>query len=262
MTVEPGKSDTDGLFRKAAERALYDWHKQQWDRQKDDLDDLVNDLWVWYLESPAVQKMVSEGSCWSAVKRHAIQILAEQAQSRDAFDGKKLYSADSVKDVLKGRSRNRYLKSILGLAWERVEARNPVYSTALTQRYINGQVPASRTAAQLSLYYAVTALTEEVNLIYLTENPGAIPPGLRRRKGDQTDPTASVALGLLKGSPEAYEYLRETPLLAQIKGAKATLVMKLGDGRRYRATPYESYRIRSEAGYSLTVLDIVRARAG
>lgn len=44
----------DGLFRKAAKSALYEWGRE------DGLEDLVSELWVWYLERPSVQYKLKE----------------------------------------------------------------------------------------------------------------------------------------------------------------------------------------------------------
>lgn len=52
-----------------------------WKRSDENADDLVNDLWVWYLSSPSIKvkmESIKEYEAVSLAKRAAIQILSKK----------------------------------------------------------------------------------------------------------------------------------------------------------------------------------------
>jgi len=221
------------LFEKAAQSALYSWKTTT-----AGVDDLVSDLWVWYLESSATQKKLAAADrnlAITLIRRAALQILAKQVLSNDRFNGKNLYSADCVRAALRGESRNRYLIDILPLAFNEMNDQNPVYAEALRSRYTDGVVPEVHSAAEKRLSRAVKSLTERVNIIVITsgvdadgkvtEGPGsraAVFPETRKPKGHgHSDPTGNTAIMLIEHPELRDEYLEESPLAEFLRGESA-----------------------------------------
>ena len=131
--------DIAALLRKSAKSALFSWKQDE-----DGVEDLINDLWVWYLESPATQRKLQESDeplARSLAYKAALQILAKNALSNDKFSGRNIYSSDSVRAALRGQSKNRYLVDILPRALKSLDAQNSGYAEALRSRYIDGTVP-------------------------------------------------------------------------------------------------------------------------
>lgn len=207
------EENLDKLFQRAARSALVAW---KGDYSGDE--DLSHSLWVWYLESPSVQKKLNQADpalAQTLVREHALKILKEESVSYDLFSGRNLYSAESVKDALKGVSTNKYLMDILSIALEGLEAKNEGYAEALRSRYEDGIRP--KGAASDELLHAHRAITEQVNIIAITagiktddegkvldkEGPGsrnAVFPETRKAKGNgHSDPTADMAISLIEG---------------------------------------------------------------
>lgn len=197
------------VFRKAARSALYAW------KQQDDsgLEDLVSDLWVWYLERPGTQRKMEALSFNEAVvaaRLAALQMLSGNQLSANEFNGLNLYSSENVKDALMGTSTNRYLVDILPKAMESLSAQNESYAEALRRRYEDGIVPLEKRDQNL-LVRGHRAITEHVNIIAITagvdadgnvsEGPGsrhAVFPEGRKAQGDgHSDPTGDMAVRLL-----------------------------------------------------------------
>ncbi|QGJ87781.1 helix-turn-helix DNA-binding protein [Mycobacterium phage BiancaTri92] len=211
------------IFRKAAKAAMYAW------KQNDDgIDDLVNDLWVWYLERPGTQKKLQNSDEFLArrlVYKAALQFLAGQSLDSDMFNGKSLYSSDNVKDALLGVSTNRYLVDILPRAMEALDFQNERQAESIRVRYEDGEVPPRGSAAEAMLKRAVKALTEHVNVIAITagvdadgnvtEGPGSrhsVFPETRPTSGGHSDPTADIAILLIEHPELRDEYLYEPPI--------------------------------------------------
>lgn len=224
------------VFKKAADSALLEWGGDF-----DDATDLVNDLWVWYLERPATQKKFQEIEQYEAVKTAklaAFQMLSRRTLSSNEFNGRNLYSSESVKDALKGESNNRYLLEILPLALGELDKQNAGYAEAIRVRYEDGVVP-QENAPQQRLKHAVKSLTEHVNVIAITANmrkdkdgnlivkegPGsrnAVFPETRRSTGSgHSDPTADIAIMLIEHPELRDEWIREEPLPKFLGGRSA-----------------------------------------
>lgn len=207
------------LLRAGSKLALAEWFVGQYRRQEQELENLIHDLWVWYLERPSVREKLSEADPKLArrlVFKAALQQLAGNALDADTFQGKTLYSSEAVKDVLKGRSTNKYLRSVLPLALEAMQqidddreskGRPRGYAEAIRRRYEDGVVPEQGAAAE-KLRKAHISLTKEVNVLYLTtdvEGVGSnkvVFPNIRRSKGGHSDLTANTALVLMDVEPE------------------------------------------------------------
>lgn len=217
------------IITKSAKSALFSWKQSE-----EGLGDLVNDLWVWYLESPATQKKLKESDEFLArrlVYKAALQILAKNSLSDDKFDGKNLYSSDSVKDALLGRSKNHYLVDILPKALESLAEQNEDYAEAIRSKYTDGKTPAQGSEA-VKATRAVKSLTEHVNIIAITagvdsdgnvtEGPGsrhAVFPETRRGRGaGHADPTGDIAVMLIEHPELRDEYLEVQPIREFIGG--------------------------------------------
>lgn len=218
-------------FEKAAKSALFAWRQNT-----EGVDDLVNELWVWYLESPATQKKLQGSDEFLARRlayKAAMQILAKRSLGDDKFNGRSLYSSDSVKDALLGKSTNRYLVDILPRAMEALASQNEKYAEAIRSRYDDGVVP-KENAPKMALKYAVRSLTEHVNVMAITagvdaegnvtEGPGSrhsVFPETRPTSGGHSDPTADIAILLIEHPEVRDEYLYQPTIHELLKGAAA-----------------------------------------
>ena len=210
--------DLGKQFTKAARSALVAWKGNYGDE-----DDLVHDLWIWYLESPAVQKKLEGADAalsQTLIRKKAMNILKKLAVDSDLFDGRTVYSSDAVREALRGESSNNYLSDILPMAMTSLEKKNPRQAEAVKSRYLDGVVPPQDSSEKKLLARAVKSLTERVNIIAITagitrdengnvldrEGPGsrsAVFPQTRKAKGDgHSDPTADVALALINGGDD------------------------------------------------------------
>ncbi|QHB38081.1 sigma-K factor [Mycobacterium phage Noelle] len=192
------------VMEAAAKSALVTWGREG------GLDDLVQDLWVWYLERPETQRKLEELSkpeAIATVRRAAIQILTEQVLAGNKFQGRNLYSSEAVKDVLKDRSNNRYLKDIMPTAMAALERQNPGHVETLRSRYEDGLIPAQGAPAQ-RLTEAHKAITEHVNIIVITAgdvSSAAVQAETRKSSGGRSDPTADAAIALIEKGDEELE---------------------------------------------------------
>ena len=224
-----------------------------WSQSSVGLEDLVQQMWVWYLESPATQKKLADSDEYLArrlVYKAAIQKLSKKASADDEFNGKNFYSTENVKDALSGEGRNSYLAEILPKAFKALQEQNAGYANALKSRYFVGIFPHLKSEKNL-LVRAHVSIAEHVNRIAITaemstdsdgkldvkEGPGsrtvlqkkrpnyenAESPDSIKVKGEHSDPTARIALLLLE-NPEQDgislrdEYLHENSLQDLLKG--------------------------------------------
>ncbi|VCT89516.1 hypothetical protein MHAS_01210 [Mycolicibacterium hassiacum DSM 44199] len=216
-------NDINKVFGKAARKALVSWETDL------TAEELIQELWVWYLESPKIQNRIdrlSEGEAVNYVRMQCLSILSGEAKKKDLFEERSPYSSDSVKDALLGVSTNRYLLDILPIAMKSLNRQNERYAEAIRRRYDDGVVPVSRSKEQVQLSRAVKSLTEHVNIIAITagvdakgnvsEGPGsrhAVFPETRKAQGGGcSDPTANIAILLIENPELRDEYLYETPL--------------------------------------------------
>jgi hypothetical protein len=221
---------TNEVFRKAASRAV-----AEWGRDGEAFKDLVQNLWVWYLESPGTQRKLASSDEFLArrlVYKAALQILAGEAIDDDTFCGRPLYSVDSVKDALKGESTNRHLPELLMLGMDAVQHKDEEsensddhrgYAEAIRSRYEDGVIP-DRGSAQVRLVRAIKSLTEEINVLYLTANArgrDAMFPELRKRNGDHSDPTGEIACTLIEHPELREEFYPQLSVDLLLKGAHA-----------------------------------------
>lgn len=230
------------LFRRAGRAALTEW-KQELNK----LDDLVADIWVWYLERPATQRKLEglkTGEAVKTVKKAALQMLRQNTIDDNLFEGKNTYSSESVKDYLSGRSTNEGLKELLSEALDLLAEQNEGrYVAALRDRYSKSQIPSSKKDENL-LVRAHQSLTEHVNLIAVKreiDTRNAVDPETRRSKGGgHSDPTGNTALLLMEHPEERESFLEVTYKEDFLGGAGSSVVIELGNGARYRATGKEA----------------------
>ncbi|ASZ75396.1 helix-turn-helix DNA binding protein [Mycobacterium phage JoshKayV] len=213
----------DRIFRRAARDALFAWKQDE-----SGLDDLVSDIWVWYLESPTTQRKlqaIEPHEAQKSVKNAALQMLSKQQLSSNVFNDRNLYSSEAVKEALAGTSTNRYLVDILPRALEALAAQNEARAEAIRSRYEDGVIPVRQSKQQVQLSKAVKSLTEHVNIIAITagvdadgnvtEGPGSrhsVFPETRPTSGGHSDPTADIAILLIEHPELRDDYLYESPL--------------------------------------------------
>lgn len=232
-----GRSDlthtqTLQLLRQGASKALYGWETDL------EVDELTNELWIWYNGSPAIQAKLASlrrGEAVRYVKHQAVNILSGYAKKTDVFQDRILYPTGTVKDALLGKSNNKYLLKILPDALKALQQQNIGYAAALRSRYEDGVVP-PQGAELVRLTRATKALTEHVNVLAimagldtkgnLHDGPGSKAlmqkrrpvykheesPEIRRVKGEHSDPTANIAIMLIEHPELRDEYLHEDPI--------------------------------------------------
>lgn len=239
---------------RAAKSALVQWHSGQWVRQAEEIGNLTNDLIEWYLETPATQQKMSELSepeIMVTFRKRGRQLLSRSVLDSNIFEGKVLYSSESVKDALNGESTNIYLKTILPLAIKRV---SDYHREAIARRFTDGEY-AQNKQEENAQRRAIVALTREINVLYITENvegvgsSSAVFPETIKPKGDYNDPTAKLALTLMGQHPDfADDYRYESPWEQVCQGAGAEPVIEFGPSGRYRLTAEEAALFRRVPG--------------
>lgn len=240
--------------QRAARSALVQWYSGQWHRQEENLDDLSNELIVWYMtrkKTRLLMDTLSDPEVMVTFRKHAVQLLSRAVLDGDVFEGKVLYSSESVKDALKGESTNKYLNTIIPLALKKL---NSVYREALASRYIDGEFPQTKQEEDAQRR-ATRRLTDEVNVLYITNEVDSIGsksvvfPDSIRPKGGYSDPTASTALTLMKTSPSyTDEYLYEPSWEQVCKGSSVEPVIEFGPSGRYRLSSKEAELFRRVPG--------------
>lgn len=231
--------------QRAAKSALVNWYSGQWVRQAEALDDLTQDLMVWYLERPSTQEKMSKLSdpeVMVTFRLHARQVLSDQQHEKNVSGGENYYSSDCVKSALKGESTNIYLQTILPYALERISRK---YKSAVLSRYELNIVP-PQGAEHNILSEAVRALTEEVNVICLTstvENAGSrsvVFPDTIKPAANTSDETGNMALMLMDVHPGIVDEWHSEPNVRQtLLGEKVSPVCDFGPSGKYRLPPSE-----------------------
>lgn len=232
--------------QRAARSALLQWYSGQWSRQAEQVNDLTNHLIVWYLERPETRRKMSDLSdpeVMVTFRQAAKQQLSKQTLEGNVFEGKVLYSLESVKDALTGNTTNKYLEVILPLAIKRI---SKYHQEAIARRYQDGEYPQDK-REENAQGRAIRSLCNEINVLYITEevdsigNKGVVFPDTVRAKGEHNDPTAKTALALMKAHPSYKdEYLYESPWQQVCSGAASEPVIKFGPSGRYRLTAEEA----------------------
>jgi hypothetical protein len=198
------------VIRSAVARALQYWKGSEPEAE----DDLVQDLYVWYLARPSVQRRYAETEFVSKRRelfyRAAMQQLSAVKLQDNAFAGRDLYSASAVRAALTGESTNKYLMSILPSALDDLGRQNSKYREAIRSRYEDGISPGTAGPAKDRLYHALTALTAHCNVTFITQEDetktsSTLNPDGRRASGRYSDPTADLALGLIQGGDTTIE---------------------------------------------------------
>ncbi|QGH75680.1 RNA polymerase sigma factor [Mycobacterium phage DreamCatcher] len=168
---------TNKLIKKAAKSV-----GNSWLLTSDQVEDLIQDLWVELLERPSRQQAisgVSEDEAVSYLRGHAGQILSVRMREEYLARGDWDYSAESIKDALKGRGDNPFLMEIIPQAIDRLAERHPPYAQALRIRYLD-EVIVRDDAGKSRLKRAHQALAEEIHsvIVEMSEHDG---PGSRSK---------------------------------------------------------------------------------
>lgn len=202
----------------AVRQALHDWG-----RSVEDAEDLMQDVWTFYLDprNVSAQKWIAKADTETGRrrvfyrtkkvvqpdgtvvwKRQGIisQILTGNQADDNVFAGEDSYSSESIKDWLKGESTNKYLGSLITRGMDRLY---PEHLAAVRSRYEDGVIPGRKDPAKDVLLRAHIALTEAVNAVVLAEKSEGTskpprPGGGPRRSSGYSDPTADLAIGLIK----------------------------------------------------------------
>jgi hypothetical protein len=210
--------DLDASIRGAARQALHDG-----ERSTELLEDLVQDIWTFYLEprNRSTRKFVEKATTETGRRRVfyrleegedgkmvragiASRIIGGWQNESNLFQGNDVYSSDAVKDWLSGVSTNKYLGPLVTDAMSDLQ---DSHLEAIRGRYEQDE-PAYRIpgAAAMRLARAVKALTEGVNDRSLADKSGEVKvsrgssaSASGRRGSGYSDPTADMALGLIKG---------------------------------------------------------------
>lgn len=232
---------------RAAKSALVQWYSGQWSRQAEQVNDLANELLVWYMETPSTRRKMtdlSDPEIMVTFRHHARELLSKSVLEGNIFDGKVLYSSEAVKDALKGESTNIYLKTILPLALKRI---SKYHQEAIARRYVDGEFPADKREEDAQRR-ATRSLCNEINVLYITQevdcigSKSVIFPDTVRQKGTHGDPTANTALALMQAEPSYVdEYLYESPWEQVCKGAGVEPVIDFGPSGKLRLTAAEAY---------------------
>ncbi|URQ04579.1 helix-turn-helix DNA binding domain protein [Mycobacterium phage Seanderson] len=179
----------------------------------DQVEDLVQDLWVSILERSTSRRLVEESGDdvgFNTLRVLADQILKDQWFADDLARGDWNYSSESIKDYLKGRSDNVYLMEVIPQAINRLgdrqknvpEEEKIPYAEVLKTRYLDGII--LRDAASKSrLKRAHKALLEEVHRVIVEmgdhDGPGSrskvFPDSIRSHNGP-SDPVGELATRL------------------------------------------------------------------
>ncbi|QGJ87943.1 RNA polymerase sigma factor [Mycobacterium phage Killigrew] len=171
----------------------------------DQVEDLVQDLWVSILERSTSRRLVEESGDdvgFNTLRVLADQVLKDQWFADDLARGDWNYSSESIKDALKGRSDNVYLMEVIPQAVSQLVDRHPPYAEALKVRYIDGVVLRDK-SSQNSLTRAHQALLEEVHKVIKQtddhDGPGSrskvFPDSIRTHNGPG-DPVGEMATRL------------------------------------------------------------------
>ena len=241
--------------RRAAKSALILWHSGQWTRQLELVDDLSQELLLWYAETPSTQEKMatlSEPEIMVTFRIHARQLLSKNTHDNNVFSGGNLYSGSAVRSALRGESTNKYLYQVIPIAMDRIINSQ---KSALHSRYELGIVPKENDERNL-LKRAVRSLTDEINVLYLTTNQGTLgsksvifPESVKAKGGDHSDSTGNTALMLMAQKPDFVdEYLYESPWEQVCKGAAAEPVIEFGPSGRYRLNAEEAALFRRVPG--------------
>lgn len=181
------------------------------------MDDLTQNLWEWYQETPSTQRKMadlSDPERITTARRRAHQLVSREVLAGNLAAGKVIYSSNSVREALEGVSTNKYLLGILSDALEAVSS-SGARAEALRSRYEDGIIPVRGSAGEALLKRAVKALTDEVNIMYLTSDGEGVgrrepsAPNQRKRAGSYADPTANIAIALMNRPPEREAFYEE-----------------------------------------------------
>ncbi|AJD82471.1 hypothetical protein SHEEN_53 [Mycobacterium phage Sheen] len=178
------------------------------------VDDLVQDIFVWYLKRPSAQEILAEADApmqRRIINKAATQILVEETLAGDERWGYNVYNPEAIKDHLKGRSTNKYLQRVMPQALANLQRKNPRYIEAIEHRYTYGVVP-PQGSEQVRLSRALVELTRHVNSLVINgedHNPDAVPAESRKGSGGKSDPTADMALAMIEKGDEPIELTNE-----------------------------------------------------
>lgn len=191
---------TNKLIKKAAKSV-----GNSWLLTSDQVEDLIQDLWVELLERPSRKRAISgvtEDEAAAYLRGHANQILSVKLREEYLARGDWDYSAETIKDALKGRGDNPFLMEVIPKAIDHLSDRHPPYAESLKTRYLDGVIVRDQ-AAKDRLKNAHKALAEEIHAVIVEmgdhDGPGSrskvFPDSIRSHNGP-SDPVGELATRL------------------------------------------------------------------
>lgn len=134
VTAAAAPGELDQLFRDAA----WSLKSSGWQFS---VDDLVQDLWVWYLENPGLHHKFENVSEWpkaiAYVKKVAYALARGGEWEQDKFRANFDYSVDTAKAVLRGEVAGPLAVQDRAAAFESLD--NEQYREVLVRRYERGE---------------------------------------------------------------------------------------------------------------------------
>lgn len=162
--------DLNDLFTSAAWAVKH----EGWDFE---VDDMVQELWLWYVEKPFAREKLKNWQQWPKakgyVKIYARGIAGDMGWSDKKFRAQYDYSVDTVKDILKGKIGSDKTDRDLRVGLERLKERHKPYFDVLNRVYGNGEAEKDTKL----LTRARDALTDEMNFALAEPPEGADEPG-------------------------------------------------------------------------------------
>ncbi|WP_280485406.1 hypothetical protein [Nocardia cyriacigeorgica] len=151
----------DKQFRRAAESVTYSWPGVI------AADDITQELWVWYLTSPAVQRKLAgipAHEVFNIAIRQGHNIASAGREANARFSTQVQYSVEDIEKALasNGKGVSREMADDLASGLKGLDGRTARHREAIEARYIDGVMPEDD-AARMRLTRAVAALTEETN---------------------------------------------------------------------------------------------------
>lgn len=130
-------------------------------------DDLVQELWVWYMENPGVRNRTfqSDKKRRAYFKIQAFNIAMGKLKEDRLFTADYDYSIDVCKGILKGEIKGKQCVVDLAHAIERLRDKNEDYADIIIKRHYSGAWDAPTKPEKDRLTKAYIRLTDEMNKV-------------------------------------------------------------------------------------------------
>jgi hypothetical protein len=192
----------------AVTRVLHNWA-----RPLDERDDLVQEVWQWYLARPSTQAIVANRTHRTGRRnifyKGAQQILSAQQDKDAMFHKDVVYSSDAVRDWLLGDSTNKYLGKMIQVGLDKL---SDEYREVIRDRFERGNIP-KQGAENARMVRALRTLTEYTNAAFgesqetdpKKKRASSVQADKRRAEGGYNDPTAKLAFAMISAGDQPIE---------------------------------------------------------